>query len=112
MLTAHGADLPYVFHRERLASAGIVGHGEHHHWIFVAPDARNQRLRRGDQQMTKCWLLCSPSGITSPTASASTSSTLARVVSKCVMSGPTSPLFYITLKSMSSAARSLCVGLT
>src|SRR5437588_10756072 len=105
MLTAHGADLPYVFHRERLASAGIVGHGEHHHWNFFAPDARNQRLRRGDQQMTKCWLLCSPSGITRCTASASTNSTLAPVVSNCVMPGTPSPFYATRLRTMGSAAR-------
>ena len=48
---------------------------------------------------------CLASGICKSTASPPTNSTLARVVSKCVLFGTTSPFLHITLNRMRSAAR-------
>jgi hypothetical protein len=53
-----------------------------------------------------------PSAITRSTARAPVTSTLARVVSKCVLFGTVLPAPPIWLKRMRSAARPWCVGMT
>jgi hypothetical protein len=53
-----------------------------------------------------------PSGQSRSTARAPVASTLARVVSKCVLFGTTSPGLHTVLKRIRSAARPWCVGIT
>ncbi len=54
----------------------------------------------------------SPSRITRSTGSTPSYSRLARVVSKCVLDGTTSPGRVATEKRIRSAARPWCVGMT
>ena len=94
MALAHGVHLANVFHGDGLASAGVVGHGDHDQRDMIAAHALNQRFERSHvhvalERMRRCRL---PSFRDyRSAASAPMNSTLARVVSKCVLLGTTSP---------------------
>jgi hypothetical protein len=108
MLVAHRRHSLRIFHRHRLPAAGVIRHRQHHQRNAFAPHLANQLLQRRDIHVAlerKHRLRLPRLGNLQIDRLAPTNSTLARVVSKCVLFGTTSPFLHITLNRMRSAAR-------
>ncbi len=87
-------DRPEVRHRHRLTAARVVGHRHHHQGDSVDADLGDRGLEGLDVHVSLEWVLSRRDASLRDDrsrASAPWYSTLARVVSKCVLFGTTSP---------------------
>ena len=108
MALADGAHLADIFHGDGLASAGVVGDGEHDERDALAAYADDQGFECGDihialKGMRRGGVLAffdhQIDGLGSDEFD------IGGVVSKCVLFGMTSPFLQVTPKRMRSAAR-------
>ena len=109
---AHGAQ---VARGHRLAAARVVGDGDEHDRDVLGAALADEGVQRGDVHVALEGVdgrRVAALGDDRSTASAPVNSTLARVVSKCVLLGTTLPGPPMTLNRIFSAARPWWVGMT
>ena len=116
MEVADGAHVAQVLERDGLPATGVVGDGDEDDRDVPGAAVGEERVERADVHVALERVDASagsrPSAMTRSTASAPVASTLARVVSKCVLFGTTFPGPPRTLNRIFSAARPWWVGIT